>query len=106
MEFKHEAFRLFAEAGKHLREEISKSLFRFELIAPERVPVPPPELRMTKQVLSPLMGDVFPEKEENGIPSKVMPFVTTHVEVGRNDLCPCGSGKKYKKCCHSQEEKV
>ena len=20
-------------------------------------------------------------------------------EVGRNDLCPCGSGKKYKKCC-------
>jgi uncharacterized protein YecA (UPF0149 family) len=22
-----------------------------------------------------------------------------HVKVGRNDLCPCGSGKKYKKCC-------
>ena len=25
-------------------------------------------------------------------------MVTTHDEVGRNDLCPCGSGKKYKKC--------
>lgn len=24
---------------------------------------------------------------------------TAHVKVGRNDLCPCGSGKKYKKCC-------
>ena len=23
----------------------------------------------------------------------------THVKVGRNDPCPCGSGKKYKKCC-------
>ncbi|WP_334297396.1 SEC-C metal-binding domain-containing protein [Anaerosolibacter carboniphilus] len=21
------------------------------------------------------------------------------IKVGRNDLCPCGSGKKYKKCC-------
>lgn len=25
----------------------------------------------------------------------------TEVKVGRNDLCPCGSGKKYKKCCGS-----
>lgn len=24
---------------------------------------------------------------------------TTAVKIGRNDLCPCGSGKKYKKCC-------
>ena len=23
----------------------------------------------------------------------------THKQIGRNDLCPCGSGKKYKKCC-------
>ena len=23
----------------------------------------------------------------------------THVKIGRNDPCPCGSGKKYKKCC-------
>ena len=27
------------------------------------------------------------------------PFVRTEVKVGRNDSCPCGSGKKYKKCC-------
>ena len=24
-------------------------------------------------------------------------------KVGRNDLCPCGSGKKYKKCCMNAE---
>ena len=30
-------------------------------------------------------------KEQSGI--KIIP------KVGRNDLCPCGSGKKYKKCC-------
>lgn len=27
------------------------------------------------------------------------PFVHTEERVGRNDLCPCGSGKKFKKCC-------
>ena len=26
-------------------------------------------------------------------------YKSTHSKVGRNDLCPCGSGKKYKKCC-------
>ncbi len=26
-----------------------------------------------------------------------------HRKVGRNDLCPCGSGKKYKKCCIQYE---
>ena len=29
----------------------------------------------------------------------VMPFVRAEPKVGRNDPCPCGSGKKYKKCC-------
>ena len=24
--------------------------------------------------------------------------------VGRNDPCPCGSGNKYKKCCHPRDE--
>lgn len=28
-----------------------------------------------------------------------MPFVKTEPDVGRNDPCPCGSGKKFKKCC-------
>ena len=27
------------------------------------------------------------------------PICKTEPEIGRNDPCPCGSGKKYKKCC-------
>lgn len=27
------------------------------------------------------------------------PYVRTMAKIGRNDPCPCGSGKKYKKCC-------
>jgi uncharacterized protein len=29
----------------------------------------------------------------------VLPFVREQAKIGRNDPCPCGSGKKYKKCC-------
>ena len=25
-------------------------------------------------------------------------------KIGRNDLCPCGSGKKYKRCCMARDE--
>ena len=35
------------------------------------------------------------------MPGKVAKQKTVHKgnKVGRNDPCPCGSGKKYKKCC-------
>lgn len=29
----------------------------------------------------------------------IAPFVRSGPKIGRNDPCPCGSGKKYKKCC-------
>jgi preprotein translocase subunit SecA len=29
--------------------------------------------------------------------------IKAEIKVGRNDLCPCGSGKKYKKCCGKME---
>lgn len=29
-----------------------------------------------------------------------------HVKIGRNDFCPCGSGKKFKKCCLHKAERV
>jgi SEC-C motif-containing protein len=34
-----------------------------------------------------------------GEPVKARPFVRTEPKVGRNDPCPCGSGRKFKKCC-------
>jgi preprotein translocase subunit SecA len=39
--------------------------------------------------------DNAPEPEQRSIE----PIVNDQPKVGRNDPCPCGSGKKYKKCC-------
>ena len=37
--------------------------------------------------------------EQYELEDKLMPIVTNQEKIGRNDPCPCGSGKKYKKCC-------
>ena len=45
-----------------------------------------------------------PQKEEEvEMPQKGKPLVREQPKVGRNDPCPCGSGKKYKKCCGRNE---
>ena len=38
-------------------------------------------------------------RESPILPPVKTPIVNTAPEIGRNDPCPCGSGKKYKKCC-------
>jgi uncharacterized protein YecA (UPF0149 family) len=43
---------------------------------------------------------------EDGVKNmgKVIPFGRHEQKAGRNDPCPCGSGKKYKKCCLKKDE--
>ncbi len=49
----------------------------------------------------PEWDDIFSEEKRNGITKKFRRSKTVMKEpkIGRNDPCPCGSGKKYKKCC-------
>ena len=62
------------------RMEEMRSVFQ----APK--PAPPPKPALAKE-------------EDNFLERKPAPFLRTEKPVGRNDPCPCGSGKKYKKCC-------
>ena len=50
-------------------------------------------------------GDIDDEMDDYSIkePKKVQPVVKPK-KIGRNDPCPCGSGKKYKKCCMNKEK--
>jgi uncharacterized protein YecA (UPF0149 family) len=41
----------------------------------------------------------LPGADEQPLPPPVEPIHADKKEIGRNDPCPCGSGKKYKKCC-------
>jgi len=49
--------------------------------------------------------EIFEEFEKPNLnPLPDLPFLIKKEKVGRNDPCPCGSGKKYKKCCLGKEE--
>jgi preprotein translocase subunit SecA len=41
----------------------------------------------------------LPGEDDTPLPPPVQPIHKDNQEIGRNDPCPCGSGKKYKKCC-------
>jgi preprotein translocase subunit SecA len=47
---------------------------------------------------------VTPQGQRNIAPTQKPAPVRAAKKVGRNDPCPCGSGKKYKKCCGQGEE--
>ena len=112
LEYKREAYELFIDMLASVRENAVRKLFAVQLAEEGAVPTlqdpresrlflvrggleappvppapsataPPPEMAMR------------PEAE----PPRPMPVRREGKKVGRNDPCPCGSGKKYKKCC-------
>lgn len=107
MEFKHDAFIFFDELSRLLQTETAQDLFRFELVLQ-----PPPSLQdvlkglqlETSRSFMPEMNQITTnqsevnEMAEEPRSEKQQP-IFVGAKPGRNDNCPCGSGKKYKKCC-------
>ena len=126
LEYQKEGYEMFSEMIQNIKVEVLKFLSRVQVKsedkvefeqAVERKPVgrvsyehkevnqlSGQELRRQQQ-LPPQMGGprapYLPPEEQEG---KVLPVRRTAAKVGRNDPCPCGSGKKYKKC-HGKDEK-
>ena len=79
--FKQEAFHLFQNLLGRVRERLTETMGRLEL------QLAPPTTPTTEET---------PETPAEQAP---LPPVDQKKEIGRNDPCPCGSGKKYKHCC-------
>jgi preprotein translocase subunit SecA len=110
MEFKHEAFALFDRMGNNLREEIAQSLFKFEISLPSTHELQRilSQLHMERnrsfaEELEEARTIVEPAPQMTPPSSKIVP-IEADPKVGRNEDCPCGSGKKHKKCCGAKEE--
>ncbi len=113
IQYKKEAYAMFEELWDRLDEEIVKTVFNAEL-AETRMPrqEAPANMRAIHQE-APAMAGMAAEDPEadagvrrggrrgsdsDGNASRIRP-VKVERKVGRNAPCPCGSGKKYKKCC-------
>ena len=84
IEYKSEAFDMFQAMIEGIKEDVLSYMFHVQVVREEPV-------RQKKKVVatnaSASSEPPKPRRNEN--------------KVGRNDPCPCGSGKKYKKCCGS-----
>jgi preprotein translocase subunit SecA len=92
-EYKKEAFDMFQEMMDHLKEVVLEQLFKVRIasadLAPMQGPAPAAVREPTWREIHGRSGDVAPSE----------PRMLAGAKVGRNEPCPCGSGKKYKKCC-------
>jgi preprotein translocase subunit SecA len=85
VEYKREAFNMFAEMTDRINTECSTRLYKIQLKTEgeaEKVS------RRRQSSISYNRGDGEPQKPVKKVK-----------KIGRNEPCPCGSGKKYKKCC-------
>jgi len=85
-EYKKEGYALFEELMDRIREETLVTLSRVRLL--RQRPQEAPRKRQRRMQLS--HGDEG---------DRAAPVKREGRKIGRNDPCPCGSGKKYKKCC-------
>jgi len=113
IEFKQEAFTIFAELMNNINGEVLGNLFRstqqlaaFEhflaQMALQQAGGEAPQQRQEEEEEEQEAPPPSPERDGPRLilPSSVGPRPKPKVtNVGRNDPCPCGSGKKYKQCC-------
>ncbi len=107
LEYKSEGFRAFTEMLSNINEHVIELVFRAQIQqepqqARKRVPKEMSEVHESADGMA-FSGGGAPtqQAQQPGRPlqqKKRVPVVA-EPKVGRNDPCPCGSGKKYKKCC-------
>ena len=108
-EFKRESFELFQSLLYNIKYDVVRTLSRMQLENPEELAAAERKRRAEAeqhmqfqhasagQLEAPEgAGQSDPETQAKAKPP---PFVRDNRKVGRNEPCPCGSGKKFKQCC-------
>jgi preprotein translocase subunit SecA len=123
--YKKEGYQYFQEMMAGVRDKVTDLIFRARFGGAEQAPQPRSRYKETAAVhetshnygvtenlretadvgvVAPVGGgETAPSGgEAQGEPAKVKTITREAPKVGRNDPCPCGSGKKYKKCCGAE----
>jgi preprotein translocase subunit SecA len=103
-EYKAEGFQLFESMISHMREAVTGQLMRVEIVPPDE---PPPDMALQAHKADPTTGEdemafasvsLAPTANAAVAAARDPNNPATWGKVGRNEACPCGSGKKYKHC--------
>ncbi len=115
--YKEEGYRIFQELIYRIKERVVETLFHMEVQSEEdieraiaaRREYIRQQLERAREIHAEAQRSSSPEAQ-GAVASPPQeqrprtPYVREKPKVGRNDPCPCGSGKKYKKCCLPKEE--
>ena len=88
IEYQKESYSMFEKMITRVRDQMVEYVFRIEL--PPRV-VRRPKMQETRE-------DASMQSDSHGAEGAKSQKTAVLQKIGRNDPCPCGSGKKYKKC--------
>jgi preprotein translocase subunit SecA len=96
-EYKREAFELFSTMLDAIKRDVSQTLMTVQIrsdadVAAAEAPHTPENVQYHHADYEEALASTEPEQSE------AQPFVRAGEKIGRNDPCPCGSGKKYKQC--------
>ena len=100
-EYKREGFRMFNEMLEAIEDRVTDIIFKVRLAPAERAR----SVWRVSQTSHDEVGQFAMAERQRAAAQapqgeqKVKQIRLEHPKVGRNDPCPCGSGKKYKKCC-------
>lgn len=99
-EYKREAFALFTNMLEDIKHQVVATLCKIQ-IQSEKMPEidaslrkESPELQFHHDEAENLLGS----DSNDNVPETEQPFVRAEPKIGRNNQCPCGSGRKYKQC--------
>jgi preprotein translocase subunit SecA len=100
VEYKREGYELFILMSRAIIDDVVSLILHVEISAQEEKEIiAKTEIKAEKEMVL-----NYEEDKTENIPTpssslfELSPIVNSESEVGRNDVCPCGSGKKYKKC--------
>jgi preprotein translocase subunit SecA len=99
-EYKREAFELFSNLLNVVKREVTQVTMMVQIKGQEDMDAveKPTELENVRYQHADYEEALGSAPEENEAEAGNVPFERAGVKVGRNDPCPCGSGKKYKQC--------
>jgi preprotein translocase subunit SecA len=102
IEYKREAFGAFEAMMGGLGEDVIRRFFRVSIVQPQAASAPPAAVAATRAAqASHSAFSAFDQPRTptaTSAPTEPKTPIQVEKKVGRNDPCPCGSGKKFKKC--------
>ena len=99
-EYKRESFELFSTMLDTVKTSVVTTLAKFEINTDAPQPQPQPQVDQSKMKFEHAQAAEQQQqgRDESSISDGAQPYTREMPKVGRNEPCPCGSGKKYKRC--------